>query len=321
MSTPTQQPARTVAEVGEFGLIESLVTRFHQGPQVLLGPGDDAAVVSLRDATAVVSTDLAVEGRHFRRDWSSAEDIGHRVAAANLSDIAAMGGTATSMVIALGVPGETPIDWVRDLAAGLDAEAGLVGASIVGGDLSAADQIVVAVAVIGSCLRPPVTRSGARPGDVLAVAGRLGWAAAGYAVLARGFRSPRAVVEAHRRPTPPYEQGPKAAAAGATSLIDVSDGLVADAGHLATASRVGLDISSAALDVAEPLTAVGAALGVDPLRFVLTGGDDHALLATYAESAVPQGWTVIGAVSSDHPGQVQVDGSAWASPGGHAHWR
>ena len=163
----------------------------------------------------------------------------------------------------------------------MQAEADLVGASIVGGDLSRADAVTISVTVLGSCVGEPVLRSGARPGDLVAVKGRLGWAAAGLAVLGRGFRSPRVVVEAHRRPEPPYDAGPEAAVLGATSLIDVSDGLLADLGHVARASGVLIDVDPTALSVAEPLQAVGAAVGVDPLSFVLTGGDDHALAATF----------------------------------------
>jgi thiamine-monophosphate kinase len=177
---------------------------------------------------------------------------------------------------------------------------------------------MVAVTALGTADQP-VRRSGARPGDLVALAGRQGWAAGGLAVLARGFRSPRALVEAYRRPEPPYAAGPEAAALGATAMIDVSDGLLADAGHIARASGVALDIRSADLEVPEPLRAVGAALGVDPMRFVLTGGDDHALVATYpAGTALPDTWTVVGAVVEGEA--VTVDGAGYHGPAGHAHF-
>ena len=145
--------------------------------------------------------------------------------------------------------------------------------------------------VLGACTVAPVLRSGAEPGRRASrSAGRQGWAAGGLAVLGRGFRSPRVLVEAYRRPEPPYDAGPEAADAGATSMIDVSDGLVADAGHLAEESGVGIDLRTAALELPEPLHAVGAALGADPLQFILGGGDDHALLATFpAGVALPDG--------------------------------
>src|SRR3990170_5015617 len=217
-----QSQQKTVAEVGEFGLIDAVSPIFHQGSDVLVGPGDDAAVMTVSSGRVVVSTDLLVENRHFRRDWSSAEDIGHKAAAANLSDINAMGGTATGMVLGLAVPGTLPMAWVSDLARGVAEEVAITGTSVLGGDVTSSEHIMLSVTVLGSCPDGPVRRSGARPGDVLAVCGRIGWAAAGYHVLGRGFRSPRVVVEAHRRPQPPYTAGPEAAKLGATAMIDLS---------------------------------------------------------------------------------------------------
>jgi thiamine-monophosphate kinase len=310
----------TLADIGEFGLVGALTELYPQGEHVLLGPGDDAAVVSVPDGRVVVSTDLHVDTRHFRRDWAGGVDIGHRVAAANLSDLNAMGGTATALTVGLAAPSDLPVAWALDLARGIVEECGLVGASVVGGDLTSADQVVVAVTALGGVDGAPVTRGGARPGDVVALAGRQGWAAAGLAVLARGFRSPRKLVEAYRRPEPPYAAGPQALGLGATAMIDVSDGLVADAGHLAVASRVSLDLRSDAFEVAEPLVAVGAALGADPLRFVLTGGDDHPLLATFpAGTDLPEPWRVVGTVGEGEG--VSVDGAPYDGPGGHAHFR
>ena len=204
----------TLADAGEFGLIAELVSRFGQGADVLVGPGDDAAVLRVRTGHVVVSTDLLVEGNHFRRDWVSATDVGHRAAAQNLSDVNAMGGRATSLTIGLAAPGDLPAQWALEFADGFAAECDRVGASVVGGDLTRSDKIVVAVTVIGACTQSPVLRSGARAGDVLALAGRQGWSAGGLAVLGRGFRSPRVLVDAYRRPDPPYDAGPAAADAG-----------------------------------------------------------------------------------------------------------
>jgi thiamine-monophosphate kinase len=188
------------------------------------------------------------------------------------------------------------------------------------------------VTAVGSCAGRPLLRSGARPGDVVAIRGRQGWAAAGLAVLGRGFRSPRVVVEAYRRPQVPYGAGAEALAAGATSLIDVSDGLLADLGHVARASGVLIDLRRDAFTLDEPLQAVGAAIGVDPLDFVMTGGDDHPLVGTFP-SAVPDGWHVIGSVGDLHadapedapsgsvtPGSVTVDGAAYDGQGGFRHF-
>ena len=312
-------PDSTLADVGEFGLIGMLAPLFAQGEHVVTGPGDDAAVLRIRNGHVVVSTDLVVEDRHFRRDWASAEQIGHKAAAAALSDINAMGGRAHSVTVGLAAPATLPVQWALDLARGISEECAEVGASVVGGDLTRADQVVIAVTVLGGCEVAPVLRSGAKAGDVVAIVGRQGWAAGGLAVLGRGFRSPRKLVEAYQRPVPPYDAGMVGAKAGATSMIDVSDGLLADLGHIAEDSGVAIDVETGAFDLAEPLQAVGAALGVDPMQFILGGGDDHPIVATFPGLGdVPDGWTVIGAVSAGEG--VTVDGASYDGPRGHAHF-
>jgi thiamine-monophosphate kinase len=316
---PGTAPDATVADVGEFALIDALTPLFEQGEQVLVGPGDDAAVLRIRTGHVVVSTDLMVEGRHFRRDWAGADDVGHRAAAQNLSDINAMGGTARHLTIGLAAPADLPVAWALDFARGFAEECASVGATVVGGDVTRADQVMIAVTVLGQCTQAPVLRSGARPGDVLALTGRQGWAAGGLAVLGRGFRSPRVLVEAYRRPEPPYAAGKEAAEAGATALIDVSDGLLAEAGHIADASGVAIDVRTGAFEVPQPLEAVGAALGADPMQFILGGGDDHSLLATFPDAAsVPPGWQVIGEVSEGDG--VTVDGGTYDGPTGWTHF-
>lgn len=324
MDSPTPSdrsfpPDATLGDLGEFALIDLLVADLQRNELVFLGPGDDAAVVRTPRGHVVVSTDVLVEGKHFRREWGSAEDLGHRAAAQNVADIAAMGGRATAVTIGLAAPPTLPVAWVAELMRGFAAEVEAVGASVVGGDLSAASEVMIAVTVLGACDQAPVTRSGAREGDLVALCGRQGWSAGGLAVLGRGFRSPRVLVEAFCRPTPPYAAGPAAAIAGATAMIDVSDGLIADAGHIAAASGVALDLRTDRLEVPEPLHAVGAATGIDPVRFVLTGGEDHSLLATFpAASELPEGFTVIGEVRAG--AGVTVDGQAWQDGGGHTHF-
>lgn len=313
-----------VSDVGEFGLIDRVNDASGTHGRVLLGPGDDAAHVRTLDGTYLVSTDLLVEGRHFRRDWSTALQVGRKAAAANLSDLNAMGGVGSALTVGLGVPAATPAAWVVELAKGFEEEASLVGAHVVGGDMTSADTIVVSVTVIGDAARP-VRRDGALPGDVVAVAGRLGWSAAGLAALSRGFRSPRAAVDAHRCPEPPYAAGPAAAQAGATAMIDVSDGLLADLGHVARASSVVIDVDTSALTVDEPVSTVADALGVDPLTMVLTGGEDYALAATFSiDSTLPQGWTVVGSVRDVRAGEqptVLVDSAPFEGDAGWQHWR
>jgi thiamine-monophosphate kinase len=321
---PRGDPADSVRVVGEFGVIARVLAKAGTARAAQVGPGDDAAVLRTTDGRVVASVDVLVEGRHFRRDWSSAEDIGHKAAAANLADVAAMGATPTALLVGLACPPTTPTTWLEGVATGLAEECAPLGAAVVGGDTvaSAADSaaVVLSVTALGDLGgRPPVLRSGARPGDVVAVAGRLGWAACGLAVLRRGFTSPLAVVSAHRRPTPPYAAGPAAADAGATSMCDVSDGLLADLAHVARDSRVIVDLDRAALvgaflEPAGPLQQVASALGADPLAWVLTGGEDHALVATFRPRAqLPEGWSVVGSVRAGGTrAGVFVDGAAAA---------
>lgn len=310
----------TVSDLGEFGLIKRATAGLVPADSTLLGPGDDAAVVATPDGRVVASTDLLIENRHFRRDWSTGEDVGRKAAARNFADIVAMGAVPTALLVGFGAPGDLDVTWVDGLMAGLREECGSLGAGLVGGDVTAADVVVLGVTALGDLQgRAPVTLAGARPGDVVAVAGRLGWAAAGFAVLGRGFRSPVSVVTAHRRPEPPYAEGPRAADLGATSMTDVSDGLVADLGHIAEASGVRIDLRAELLDVPAKLREVGAALNVDPLVWVLTGGDDYALAATFPKGTdLPDTWRVVGAVTEGEG--VRVDGRRWPV-GGHEHFR
>lgn len=311
----------SVAGVGEFGLIARITARLGTSETCLIGPGDDAAVVAVPDGRVVASTDVLVEGRHFRRDWSSALDIGHRAAAANLADVAAMGAAPTALLVALCVPADLDVRWAEELADGLAAEAAVVGAAVVGGDMSASPTLTIAVTALGDLGgRRPVTRAGARPGDVVALAGRVGYAAAGYTVLSRGFRTPKMLVEAYRRPQVPYRAGPAAGHAGATAMIDVSDGLIADLGHVATASRVGIDLLGAAFEIPQQMRDAANALGVDPYDWVLSGGEDHALAAAFPEDLpLPSGFRRIGHVV--HGAGVTVDGRPYPGPGGWDHFR
>jgi len=323
---PQPDAAGTVADLGEFGLIQRVTAGRDQPPSTLLGPGDDAAVVAAPDGRVVVTTDVLVDGVHFRFDWSTPEQVGRKAVAVNLADIAAMGAVPTALVVGLGAPAGTSTSVAQGLADGMWREAAAAGAGIVGGDVVSSDRITIAVTVLGDLQgRDAVTRAGARPGDVVAVCGRLGWSAAGLAVLGRGFRSPAAVVNAHRVPEPPYHAGPQAAAAGATAMIDISDGLLADLGHVAEASGVAIDVRSANLPVHQRLLDVASALGADHLHWVLAGGEDYALAAAFPSArSVPSGWSVIGLV--DAGSGVLVDGHPYQGAdgsGGHGwqHWR
>ncbi|MET7333895.1 thiamine-phosphate kinase [Nonomuraea sp. NPDC005650] len=293
----------TVGDLGEFGVINRITGRLPQGAAVMLGPGDDAAVVGAPDGRVVVSTDLLIEGRHFRRDWSTGYDVGRKAAAQNLADVAAMGAEPTALVVGLGVPADLPLEWLDALTDGFRDECAVVGASVAGGDITRCDLVVIGVTALGDLGgRAPVTRSGARPGQVVAVAGRLGYAAAGWALLEAGVpENPvlEEVVVAHRRPSPPYAMGPRAAGLGASAMLDVSDGLLQDLGHVAEASGVRIELDPRAFAVGEPVAVAAKELGVDPLEWVLTGGEDHALAAVFpAEVRLPPSWQVVGQVTA-----------------------
>jgi len=318
---PAHDPPETVADVGEFGLIERVTAGRVQPATTLVGPGDDGAVVAAADGRVVASTDLLVEGVHFRLDWSTPEHVGRKAIAVNMADIAAMGAVPTALLVGLACPATTRSEVAEGLAAGMWQEAAAAGAGLVGGDVVTASEIVISVTALGDLQgREPVTRGGARPGDVVAVCGRLGWSAAGLAVLGRGFRSPVNVVGAYRVPEPPYAAGPQAALAGATAMIDVSDGLLAALGHLVEESSVAIDVRTDLIEVHQRLVDVGTALGADPKHWVLTGGEDHALAATFPEpAAVPAGWRTIGTVTRG--GAVTVDGKPYAGGPGWQHFR
>ena len=324
----------TIDDAGEFGLIARVQARLPlTSPDTLVPAGDDAAVLAAPDGRLAVSSDVLLEGRHFRRDWSGPRDVGHKAAAQNFSDIAAMGGVPTWLLLSMVLPGDLPVAWVEEFADGVAAECAPLGVIVAGGDMVRGDLITISVTVLGTLQgRAPVLRSGARPGDAVAVAGRLGWSAAGLELLLSGENldaepgagaaqanpgatkagapGPADYLAAHRRPTPPYAAGPEAAVAGATAMLDVSDGLLADLLHLAVASGVAVDVDSSRL----------AHTSGPRLDQILTGGEDHALVATFAPDAVlPEGWRLIGAV---HEGAavVTVDGKPWDGPGGFSHF-
>jgi thiamine-monophosphate kinase len=289
-----------------------------------VGIGDDAAVLPAPDGRVVATTDLLIEGRHFRRDWSSARDIGIKAAAQNLADVAAMGAAPTALLLGLAVPAATEVSWVLELTSGLQHECERAGAVIAGGDVSGAETVMLGITALGTLGgRTPVTRSGARLGDVVAVCGAVGRSAAGLAVLQAGLDPSgdaelAALVAAHRRPQPDYRAGQLAAAAGATAMIDVSDGLVADLGHVAAASGVRIAIRSASLPTAG-LRSAAERLGADWHDWALGGGEDHGLAASYPpDAAPPPAWTVIGSVIAGNG--VTVDGRPFHGRGGWEHF-
>jgi thiamine-monophosphate kinase len=316
----------TVADLGEFGLIAAIQALLPADEALVVGPGDDAAVLQVPDGRVVATTDLLVEGRHFRRDWSGPADVGVKAAAQNLADVAAMGASPRTLLVGLACPPDLPAEWVLQMIGGMLAECGRAGASIAGGDVTAAGCIMLGITALGDLAgRGPVTRAGAQPGDQVALAGRTGWSAAGLALLTAGLAgvlSPELaeLVTAHRRPQPPYLAGPAAAIAGATAMVDVSDGLLQDLGHIAGASGVCIDLRIASIPVAAPITMAAELLGANWRDWVLAGGEDHALAATFpAGTPLPEGWIAIGQVRAGSG--VLVDGASRSGPLGWDHFR
>ncbi len=312
----------TLADVSEDELLELIFPVLaapgsggdpaRAGAWVRLGPGDDTALVRSASGGVLATTDAMVRGPDWRDDWSSGSDVGHKIVAQNVADIAAMGGVCTGLLVTLIAEVSTPLAWVLDFTSGLAAAAADAGTSVVGGDLSSAPPGTLAVSVtalgdLGG--RAAVRRSGARVGDVIGVVGSLGRSGAGLELLQAGRPDDDAsLVAMHLRPRPPYEQGPVAAAAGASAMIDLSDGLVRDAGRVAKASGVCLALEGNALrpDI-EALTPVFG--WQQAKQCVLTGGEEHSLLACFPpDRAWPAGWRRIGVVQEGHG--VSLDGQA-----------
>lgn len=314
----TEPDGPTVGDLSERELLARILDELAGASAAVVGPGDDAAVLAAPGERVVVTTDTLVHGPDFRLAWSSGFDLGYKAAAVNLADVAAMGARPTALFVALAMPASTTVAFVTELARGLRVacDAFAPGSAIEGGDLTASETLTIAVTAVGVLDgRVPVLRSGARPGDVVAVAGELGAAARGLGVLFGRFRDadgiPVAVdptlldataaadLAAQLRPEPPVSLGPVAADAGATAMMDVSDGLLLDATRLADASGVSIDL-------------VGVEDGP-----ALRGGEDHALLATFPPHAVlPSGFRPIGRVLPRGAAAVTVDGIAPAGPGG-----
>ena len=313
----------SLAELGEIESLRRTVSRLKSGDETIVGSGDDAAVVAASDSF-LVSTDTLVENHDFRLDWSSAFDLGFKSVASNLADIAAMGAKPTVLVVAMVVPKTTKISWLEQFADGLQAACDQLspGSAVVGGDLASGDQVVISVTVHGKLDNlSPVLRSGAKVGDVVAVCGPLGKAACGLALLESGnqdlIRSYDDWVLAQTRPSPPIDQGVIANQAGASSMLDVSDGLIRDLGRIAKASNVSVEIDRSQLSGYEAMLDLPAqGLGVEPIGWVLQGGEDHSLLATFPASAtLPRSFKVIGKVISKTDQDVFLDGQPIADTG------
>jgi thiamine-monophosphate kinase len=296
----------TLESVGEAAVLARIFPRLPAASAQLLGPGDDAAVIAAPDGRYVVTTDMMIHGPDFRLAWSTPHDLGWKAAASNLSDVAAMGAVPAALVVALAAPADSPVSLLEGIADGLRDACDLLapGCGVVGGDLSVSPTLTIVVTAFGDLEgRPPVLRSGARAGDIVAVAGELGAAASALRLLFEWAQSggvpDAALAESLRRqtapqlaPRPPISAGREAARAGATAMLDLSDGLAIDAGRLAAASGIRIDFDR-------------ALLGDDP-TLALGGGEDHSLLATFPTGELPAGFRRIGVCV---PGQgISVDG-------------
>jgi thiamine-monophosphate kinase len=273
--------------MGEFELLARLRERLPPpGPRVLVGSGDDAAVTVPGGATAT-SVDALVDGVHFRREQASLAEIGHKALATALSDLAAMGAEPGEAYVVLGVPPDLDEDGCLELVDGFAALATRTSTTLAGGDVTRAPVLTLAVTVVGHAARPEllIGRDGARPGDALILSGELGGAAAGLLLLeqpglanAVGEETAAALRGRQLRPQPRLATGRALAGAGATAMIDLSDGLGGDARHLAAASGVALRIDAASLPLAHGLAEIAAAAGREPLELAVGGGEDYELL-------------------------------------------
>ncbi len=363
----------TVADVDEAELLRRIfaVLAQHNNVQsdaIVLGAGDDSAVIAAPDRSFTVSTDVLVENQHFRTAWSTGYDVGWRAAMQNLADAAAMGARPTAIVAALVLPGATTVAWVEDFARGIAQASTCHNVAVAGGDLATGDAIVVSVTVFGDLEgEPAVTRKGARVGDAVAVAGQVGWSAAGFAALSAGVatsadqttsadqaaRAPAvtsaasrpgattsadaldATIGRFRRPEPAITAGVQARSR-ATAMMDISDGLVCDAARIAQASSVVIDLVDPITSLAEDANVLGLVAEVLGLTqeqrtqqvrdWLLAGGEDHGMLATFSPEFVPDGFRVIGTVKAAdtdngvEPG-VYLESQPYAGNSGWDHFR
>jgi thiamine-monophosphate kinase len=297
--------AETIGSLGENESLKRTIARLSASDFAIVGPGDDAAVISAPDARFVVTTDTLIENHDFKLNWSSGYDLGWKAVASNLADVAAMGAIPSALVVAVTAPAETLVSWLESFADGLReaCEQLAPGCGVVGGDLAASDQMMVSVAAHGSLEgREPVLRSGAKAGDIIAVAGTLGKAAAGLALLQSentdAISAYDNLINTQLRPHPPISSGAAAAIAGATSMLDISDGLAKDASRIAKASEVSIEIDPLMLQGFEAVLEEAArAIGASESDWVIFGGEDHALLATFPPNAeLPREFKPIGIV-------------------------
>jgi len=292
--------------VSESEIINALAAIFKQNnSDLIVGIGDDGAVVNAPKNKIVMSTDMAVEGVDFKREWSSFKEIGAKITAANLADIYAMGGVPKYLLVSTGIPENLTLSQILDLAKGIKAEADLVGCSVIGGDISRAKELVISIAAFGE-VENPVTRAGAKVGDKVFISNLPGFSAAGLAQLKIGVRESK-YLNLHKKPIVPYALGAKFA--NSNALVDVSDGLLSECAHIANSSKVGIELEGKLISEIEgfsELAKVAKEMGIDVWQWILTGGEDHVFLGTDEE--LPDGSLEIGRVISGSG--VKVNGAS-----------
>ena len=318
----------TVFELGEKKALAQALKVFKRVETTLVGSGDDAAVIALKDPRFVVTTDTLVENHDFTQTFSTGFDLGYKAVASNIADVVAMGARPIALTVAMVITKTTKQSWLDHFAQGLQKAIDELcpTAEIVGGDLASGTEIVVAVAAHGELLAEPVLRSGARAGDLVAVCGTLGQAAAGLALLLHHDATLAAsypeLVDVQLRPNPQVELA-LSVAGSATAMMDISDSLALDASRLADASDVTLEIQSSQLFgyqavlelAAQSITSRGQG-EANELDWVLYGGEDHSFLTTFPpETQVPRGFKVIGKVIERGNASVLLDGSPLEAKG------
>ncbi len=258
---------------------------------VLIGIGDDGAVIAPSQNKSVLAADMAVEGVHFNRKWSTLREIGAKITAANLADIYAMGGDPKYLLVSAGLTADFGICEITELAKGIAEEAALVGASVVGGDISRAEQLVISISVFGE-VENPITRSGSKVGDSVIISGLPGKSAAGLIQLQSGVTE-SSFVSAHKKPVVNYQSAKKFREVSA--MCDVSDGLLSELSHIASASGVGIELDSKLIEQIPGFKELETATAADIWELVLSGGEDHVFIAT-TSTDIPEGAHVIGKV-------------------------
>lgn len=298
---PPKNP--TLAEVGEQAAINVIIAHAPSSRN-----GDDAAVLphAAPNSRMVVTTDMLVENRHFSLDWSTPAEIGRKAITQNFADVEAMGARPIAALLGLSVPSYTRLGFVSDLARGIAQRVGDYGAELVGGDITDGEAIVISVTAIGQLggSIPALTLDAARPGQILIASGEIGASAAGYAMLKRFGRDgvPREfmpLIQSHCATKIPQGRGFVARTAGVTAMTDNSDGLVHDLETMARRSGVTINVDSAGISPSPLMRKAAELLSADPWEWVLSGGEDHTLLAT-TNCAPPVGFRRIGLVNKQH---------------------